>query len=283
MKYLKAIIIAVIQGITEFLPISSSGHILLFKNILKFEVENNFYDIVLHFGTLIPVIFYYRKEIYDLIKGLFQKETNSSTFLGGEVTRREVIRIWILFIVATIPAAISGFFLDDFFEESDFFLSKNIFLFLTVSFLITAVLLLLTIFIKTKKDTDIRNISLFQAVFIGIFQSIAVIPGVSRSGSTISAAIFTGVKRTDAGTFSFLMSIPLISGAFLLKVIKFIKNYKPSDIDNIEAIIIGFFVSIIIGYISLKLLITLIKNGKFWIFSIYMFLPIIISFIFWLF
>ncbi len=281
MEYLKAIIIAIIQGITEFLPISSSGHIILFKNILKFEIENNFYDIVLHLGSLIAIIFYYRKEIYDLIIGIFKKETDSG-FLGGVVKQKDVLRIWFLFIIATIPAAITGFFLDDFFEENNFFLSKNIFLFLTISFSITAILLLLTLIIKPKKINDIKNTSIFQALIIGLFQSIAVAPGISRSGSTISASIFTGLKRSDAGTFSFLLSIPLILGAFLLKVIKFIKNYQSSDIDNIGAIIIGFFVSIIVGYLSLKVLINIIKNSKFWLFAIYMILPISISFIFWI-
>ncbi|HOJ63770.1 MAG TPA: undecaprenyl-diphosphate phosphatase [Spirochaetota bacterium] len=281
MEYLKAIIIALVQGITEFLPISSSGHILLLKNILNFEIQSNFYDILLHFGTLIAVIFYYRKEIYELIIGIFKNEINS-TFLGGTIKRVEILRIWLLFIIATIPAGISGFFLDDFFEENSFFLSKNLFLFLTISFLITGILLFLTLFIRQKKEKDIKSLSFLQSIIIGLFQSIAVAPGISRSGTTISAGIYTGLKRSDAGTFSFLMIIPLISGAFLLKVIKFIKNYQSSDINNVGPFIIGFFVAIITGYISLKLLINVIKNGKFWIFSIYMLLPAIVSFIFWL-
>lgn len=281
MQYLKAIIIAIIQGITEFLPISSSGHILLLKNLLNFEVESNFYDIVIHFGTLIAVIFYYKKEIYELITGLFKKEINSS-FLGGTIKRGEIIKVWLLFIVATIPAGITGFFLDDLFEQSEFFLSKNVFLFLTISFSITTIFLLLTLFIKHKKERDIKSLSFLQAIIIGLFQSIAVLPGISRSGSTISAGIYTGLKRESAGSFSFIMSIPLITGAFLLKIIKFIKNYQPADISNIGSIIAGFFVAIITGYISLKLLIGIIKNGKLWMFSIYMLVPIIISFIFWL-
>jgi len=222
MDIIKAIVISIVQGITEFLPISSSGHILLLKRLFNFEVNDNTFDIVVHFGTIIAVIIYFRKEIYELIKALFVEKVNSALF-EKVISRKDAIKLWICMIVANIPAGIVGIFFDEYLETIFGTLGEIVFLILSGLFLYTAILLFSTSVLRNKGKKDFFSISYLDAAIIGIFQAIAVLPGISRSGSTISSATFMGVESKDAGRFSFLISIPLILGAFLFKIIKNLK------------------------------------------------------------
>ncbi|MBP7553141.1 MAG: undecaprenyl-diphosphate phosphatase [Spirochaetes bacterium] len=276
MDIIKAIVISIVQGITEFLPISSSGHILLLKRLFNFEVSDNTFDIVIHFGTIIAVIIYFRKEIYELIKALFVEKINSALF-EKVISRKDAIKLWICMIVANIPAVIVGIFFDEYLETIFGNLGHIVFLILSGLFFYTAILLFSTSVLRNKKNKDFFSISYFDAVIIGIFQAIAVLPGISRSGSTISAAAMMGVESKDAGRFSFLISIPLILGAFLFKVIKNLKIDNFTDNNNILIMIIGFTVSLITGYCALKALFSIIKKGKFWAFGVYMIIPIAVS------
>jgi len=280
LELLKAVVISIIQGITEFLPISSSGHIFLLKNILKLE-QGLFFDIVIHLGTLLAVIIFFRIEIYELIYGLFKKESNLKMF-GDNLKWIDVLKIWLLFIIATIPAVIAGLFLNDFFDIKPSETQKWHFLFIAGTFTFTAVLLFSTYFIKNNNN-KIKNTSIIKALIIGLFQAIAILPGVSRSGSTITAGKYVGLEEKDAARFSFLMSIPVILGAFILELFNLIENLKIADIkNNILLLIISFITSFIIGYLSLIFLIKILVKRKFWIFSIYLIIPVIISVILWI-
>ena len=161
------------------------------------------------------------------------------------------------------------------------------FLVLGICFLITAIFLLSNLFIKNIKNTikykTIKELSFLNALFIGFFQSLAILPGISRSGSTITAALHTKLNRDYAAKFSFILSIPIITAAFILKLLKLIQSNKITDIQTMKLLIIALIVSFISGYFSLKFLITLIKKGKLWIFSIYLMAPISISIYLWIF
>lgn len=275
METLKVIIISIVQGITEFLPVSSSGHILLLKNLLNLEIDMTF-DIAIHMGTLIAVVIFFRKEIMELIKGVFADKIESQLF-KATLYRKDVLKIWGLFIVATIPGGLAGLFLEKRLDWTPSTMPGVFFFILAALFLATGGFLLLTLVIKRKKTTDIVNMNFLQAFFIGCFQALAILPGISRSGSTISASLYSGLNKEDTGRFSFLLSIPLILAAFLLKVVKMFENRMIYDFQYIFNLVIGLIVSAIIGYISLKCLISMIRKGKIWFFSLYLIVPITIS------
>ncbi|MCH5150420.1 MAG: undecaprenyl-diphosphate phosphatase [Spirochaetales bacterium] len=275
MELLKVIFISVIQGIAEFLPISSSGHILLFKRILGLDFDISF-DLTIHFGTLLAVILVYRNDIAELVKGLFCKEIESKTF-GRTLKRSEVAHIYLVFIIATIPAGCAGLLLKDVIDSCFVIDNSKIFFLLALFFIYTALILTLSSRIKKKKTTLIDKMSIKQALIVGFFQAIAVLPGVSRSGSTISGGLFCGVDKKDAGRFSFLLSIPLILAAFLLEVKDFISGDLTLAPDKALCYIAGLIVSFAVGYISLKLLLKMIQNGKIGFFSLYLIIPAAVS------
>lgn len=279
MEILKTILISAIQGVTEFLPVSSSGHIVLFKSILGLDIDATF-DVFIHMGTLIAVLVFYRNEIYDLIRGLFAKKIDSDLF-GKNIERKDILRIWALFIIATIPGGIVGIFLEKPLDLDPSSMQNWMFLLLMGLFMITGIFLLSTMFIKNN-NKNIKDMNVMNAITIGIFQAFAILPGISRSGSTITASFYTGLNKRDAAGFSFILSIPLIGAAFLLKVFKLIQSQEIADIKLIGILLIGMIVSFIFGYISLRLLINLLKKGKFWVFSLYLIIPSVISLILWL-
>lgn len=279
MNIFKAIIVAIVQGIAEFLPISSSGHIVLFKKLLDFNIDMTF-DIAVHVGTLFAVLIVYRYEIIEILTGPFKGGVYHSKLFKKDLGRKDYLNIWGLFIVAIIPAGLAGLFLKDYIEEMFHSSGTNSFFILAGFFGLTALLLLLTKFIKLKTNRTIANMNYLQALIVGLFQALAIFPGVSRSGSTISSALFCGVDKEDAGRFSFIMSIPLILAAFLLDLKDLIESGVTVSTEYIWIIIIGMITAFITGYISLKLLINLLKKGKIWFFVIYMVIPITLSIFF---
>lgn len=278
MEFIKAIIISFVQGITEFLPISSSGHILLLKQLLNFEVESNLFDIVVHFGTLIAVVVFFWREIVELVCGVFKKETHSKLF-DTTISQKNMLKIWLVMIIAIIPAGVVGLLLDDFLDTKFNDMGNVKFVLLGVFFLITAVILLLTKFIKKEKTSRLYEISFVQAIIVGVSQAFAILPGVSRSGTTISAGLACGIDKEDAGRFSFLLSIPVILAAFLLKVLKVCLSSGNTEVVNIPLLLTALVVSAVVGYFALKFLFKILSSSKFWTFAIYMIVPATISFI----
>lgn len=240
MDIFQAIILGIVQGITEWLPISSSGHLVLFEHLFGLT-QPLLLDIMLHVGSLFVVLFFFRKEIIELIKGLFNGD-------------KEKLKIVLMIIIATIPIAVIGYFFQDFIES----IFKDL---RTVGFalLFTASLLFLSRYPKKKEG----KLTYMKALGIGIFQSIAILPGVSRSGSTISSGMMLGVQKEEVARFSFLIFIPAILGALVLHVGDITAFTDPVPV------IAGTLVSAIVGYFSLKLLMNIIKNDKFSWFSLY--------------
>lgn len=228
----EAIIIGIVQGLTEFLPISSSGHIILTQRILGVEPEMGF-TLILHLATLAAVVLVMRKQIWDTIK---------------------TPKKWGPLIVATVFSAIVVLLFHNVLKSA--FDGK----FLATCFLITALLLLLSGFVKPKKT----QINCFDAVFIGLMQGLAALPGISRSGSTVSTAVLLGNDREESVSFSFLLSIPIIIGSALIDLIA-------EGVGTIEflPLVCGFTAAFISGLAAVKLMLKL-TSGAFDFFAIYL-------------
>ena len=257
MSYIEAIILGIIQGLTEFLPVSSSGHLELAKVIFgnqSLPQESLTFTVVLHFATALSTMVVFRKEVLDIIKGLFQFKWNEELIFSLKI------------IVSMIPAVIIGLMFE---EQLEAFFNGNI---LMVGFmlLITALLLLLA---DKAKNTD-KNISYKNAFIVGISQAIAMLPGISRSGATISTSVLLGVDRTKAARFSFLMIVPLIFG----KVAKDIMSGEISlESDQIGSMSVGFIAAFVSGLFACNWMISLVKNSKLYYFAIYCFIVGIIA------
>lgn len=252
MEIFQAIILGIIQGITEWLPISSSGHLVLAQQFFGLTVPLIF-DILLHLGSLIVILIFFRKEIKELIIGLIKWQ-------------KKQVAITLYLLIGTIPIALVGYFLQD--KIAIAFQSLTM---VGVGLLFTSLLLFLSRFRINKKTEERKSpnkqkITWQKALVMGLFQSIALIPGVSRSGSTISSGLILGIKREEAARFSFLLFIPAIIGALILELPNFVLT------ESINIYIIGTVVSAIVGFFSLGLLMRIIKNNKFHWFSIYCFI-----------
>ena len=257
MNEIDAIILGVIQGLTEFLPVSSSGHLEITRELLdtnQLPSDNLLMTSVLHFATALSTILVFRKDIYNLIKGLFDKENKPS--------KSYIIKI----LIAIVPAGLVGFLLSD---EIEFLFSGNMIL-VGIMLIITGTLLFLTKILKTKNF----KISSLHALIIGLSQAFAVIPGISRSGATICTSLFLGNNKSEAAKFSFLIVIPVIFGAIL-------KDVLSGDIfDNeikISILIIGFISSFLTGVLACKLMLKIVANNNLIYFSFYCFVLGIIS------
>lgn len=238
---LNEIILSIIQAVTEFLPVSSSGHLILYENL--FSKPDLFFIIFLHLASLLAVIIFVRKELFDLFT--FKKNSR---------------KLWIYWIIATIPGALFGFLFKDVIEST-----LSSFLFLGIAFLFTGTILLLTKLASSKNSSEL-NIK--NSIIIGLFQVIALFPGVSRSGMTISSGLFSGLEREKATKFSFLLYIPLALGAFLLELKEIYTNHITITIP-VSILIISFIICAVLSLVFLNLLTMIIKKDKFWMFSIY--------------
>lgn len=236
---LGSLFLGVLQGLTEFLPVSSSGHLVLFQQFIEIAGDEILFDLVLHVGTLIPVLYFYRDQVRELITDPFSGQ--------GAFFERPGVRLWGLLVAASIPTAAIGLFFEDTFEA--LFATPAT---LTLTFAITGTLMLST---RWFPGGD-RKLSVGIAVLLGIVQGFAITPGISRSGSTIAVALMLGLNREQAARFSFLMSVPAISGAVLLKL-------KDADLSSFDpaSLGIGFAAALISGYLALIFLVHLVKRG----------------------
>jgi len=249
MELLEAIVLGIIQGFTEFLPVSSSGHLELAKVLFgstSIPEESLTFTVVLHFATALSTLVVFRKEVLEILKGLLQFKWNDEMQFSLKI------------IASMIPAVGIGLFFE---EELEAFFGGNI-LFVGLMLLVTAVLLLLA---DKAKNTH-KSITFKSAVLIGISQVIAMLPGISRSGATISTSVLLGVDRTKATRFSFLMVVPLIFG----KVAKDMLGGEISfDDSQIVPMVAGFIAAFIAGLLACNWMITLVKKSKLSYFSIY--------------
>jgi len=245
-----AIILGLIQGLTEFLPVSSSGHIELAKAILNIgDVEGSMLmTVVLHFATALSTCVIFRKEIIDIITGVFKANDSERISYVGKI------------IISMIPAAIVGVLFDDFIES--FFSGKV--LLVGCMLLVTGLLL----FFADKAKTTNKEVSFSDAAIIGVSQAIAILPGISRSGATISTSVILGVDREKAAKFSFLMVIPLIFGKMAKDVLDGEFNFS---VDQAIPLGVGFCTAFIVGLLACTLMIKLVKMSKLYYFSFYCF------------
>lgn len=250
MNNLIAIILGLVQGLTEFLPVSSSAHLVFAERLLGTKPTAAItFEVMLHLGTLIAVLIYFRNKIWRMITGLFPPYTRE---------KRPNLQYAIIIVLATIPAAVLGLLFKD--EVEAAFNSPN----LAGGFLmITGVILLATHFIK--KGT--RSINPTNGLLIGLAQAIALLPGISRSGMTISAGLFQKIDPAEAAEFSFLLSLPAVLGAIVLKTFTLLKTGL--DTQELDHYIIGTFVAFVVGYASIFWLMRLVKKGQFFYFGIY--------------
>lgn len=236
MSFWDLIILSVIQGVAEFLPISSSGHLVLIGQWLGVGEAQGSLNIMLHAGTLMSIIVFYFFQVIKLIR-----------------SDRRVIP---LLIVGTLPAVAIGLSIELFFPEL-----KTSPLLAASMLLVTGGILLATRWIK-EGDQVYEKVSYRGVLIIGLFQAIAILPGISRSGSTIFAGQWVGLKRESAGTFSFLLAIPVLAGATVLELAKILKKGDQADV-SIGMLLLGAAISFVVGYFSLWLLVRFIQRGKF--------------------
>jgi len=249
LETIDAIILGIIQGLTEFLPVSSSGHLELGKAILgdsSVPEESLLFTVVLHFATALSTIVVFRKDVWEIIRGLFQFKNNEETLFSLKI------------VLSMVPATMVGLLFE---EQLEAFFDGDI-RFVGFMLLITAVLLY---FADRAKDTH-KKVTFKNAFIVGVSQAIAILPGISRSGATISTSVLLGVDKTKAARFSFLMVVPLIIG----KMGKDILSGELSlESENIFAMGAGFIAAFIAGLAACTWMIQIVKKSKLSYFAIY--------------
>lgn len=258
MSLLQAFILGIIQGLTEYLPVSSSAHLVLIPYLAGWKIPETqvfVFGVLVQMGTLAAVIIYFWKDLYAIItawvRGLLQKKP------FGDPNARTG---WFL-ILATIPAGIAGLLLKDMVEKAfNSPIATAMFLF------ITAVLLLAGEFFG-KRSRSLESMTWKDALWIGFFQVLSIFPGISRSGSTITGGMTRNLNRRDAGRFSFLMAIPVMLAAGLLSMLDLVQ--MPDTVSFLPVLAIGFITSAVVGYLSIHWLLTFISKRSLKPFAIY--------------
>jgi undecaprenyl-diphosphatase len=251
MDWIEAVVLGIIQGLTEFLPVSSSGHLELAKLILPSQYTGEssmLMTVVLHFATALSTVVIFRKDLLKVIQGLFQFQWNEATKFSVKI------------IISMIPAALVGVFFDDIIES-----------FFNGAVLLVGSMLLVTgglLFLADKTKNTTREVSFFHSIIIGISQAIAILPGISRSGATIGTSVLLGVDREKAARFSFLMVVPLIFGKIAKDLLS--DKFIIEGLD-ITALSVGFVAAFITGLFACTWMISLVKKSKLVYFSFYCF------------
>ena len=271
MTILQALLLGALQGLAEFLPISSSGHLAVAQNLFGLEDLPLLFDVFLHLATLLAVCIYFWKKIWALLKCLGrwiarkpmpENQQSDDVLCGTDERGRKAI---IAIILSTIVTGVIGIVTSKLIPDLPI-------KFTCAGFIVTALILIISTQIGKKKENlpaqeNSKGVSILQSLVIGLMQGVGTLPGISRSGSTIAGALFSGMDRKTAGDYSFIISIPAILGAFILEV---------KDLDEmtgsigIAPIVIGCTAAFIVGYLSLALLMKLIRKGKLQWFACYL-------------
>jgi len=247
MDLLTVALLALIQGITEFLPVSSSGHLVIAQHFLSWNRDNVLLDATLHLGTAAAIVWVFRNDILSIVSGLFSRDA---------AKKRASLRTTAFLVLATIPAAVAGIVFKDFFEGM--FLNPRA---TGAMFFVTAVFL----FASALRKRPSGPLNAPKAAAIGIAQALAILPGVSRSGTTISAALLVGTERKEAGRFSFLLGLPVILGAAFLEL----KGDSAGSLSP-GLLVAAFAISLAVGVVALRLLLGFVDRGKLHYFGYYL-------------
>jgi undecaprenyl-diphosphatase len=268
----QAVILAIVQGLAEFIPVSSSGHLIIVRRLLGWNelspAHELTFDVALHFGTLLSVLFYFRRTWFQIIRAAiggkvvrFSESTDADVNLTPAEAKEERKLLWFL-VIATIPGAIAGKLLEH--SAEDYF--REHIVLIAVALIAVALLMWLAEDVN-KLEKPLTQISLTDSLLIGVAQAFALIPGVSRSGSTITAGLFRNLTREAAVRFSFLLSTPIIAGAALLKAHELHKEGLPAGMHT--PFLVGILVSAIVGYGAISWLIRYLQTNSLKIFVIY--------------
>lgn len=265
MSIFQGIVLGVLQGIAEFLPISSSGHLIVAQNLFGLEEVPLLFDVFLHVATLLAVVLYFRKKIWELVCGFARIFVPIKNPSAAQIEKKsEDTKYIVAIILATFVTGVLGIFSSKVISE----ISVKL---VCAGFIVTALLLIFSSLIEKKhsaySETSLKSPSWKQSLVIGLAQGIGTLPGISRSGSTIAGSLFCGVKRDVAGEFSFIVSIPAILGAFILEL----KDLgEVSSSIGAEPVIAGCAAAFASGYIALSWLMRLIKKGRLEWFACYL-------------
>jgi undecaprenyl-diphosphatase len=254
MDILQAIVLGIIQGATEFIPVSSSGHLVLLPWLLGWDSPGLIFDTVVHWGTLVAVLAYFWRDWYTLIvawlRGLLRwKWTDPSARL-----------MWLL-IAGTIPAALIGFLFEDFFGS---LFGEPVWV--CIFLLVTAALLTLSELLGQRNQV-LDDLKVADALLVGLGQAAAIAPGISRSGATIATGMFRGLERPAAARFSFLLSTPIILGAGLFELLDLFATPNPAA--QLPVLVVGFLAAATVGYLCIWLLLRYLQRGSLYPFAIY--------------
>ena len=272
MPIYQAVVLAIIQGLAEFIPVSSSGHLIIVRRLLGWNelspAHELTFDVALHFGTLLSVLFYFRRTWFQIIRAAlggkivrFSEVNSSDENLTLQERKDERMLLWFL-ALATIPGAIAGKLLEH--SAEDYF--REHIVLIAAALIVVALLMWLGEKIG-KLQKPLTRISLVDCLIVGVAQAFALIPGVSRSGSTITAGLFRNMTRDAAVRFSFLLSTPIIAGAALLKAHELHKEGLPAGMH--APFLVGIAVSAIVGYATIAWLIRYLQSNTLRVFIVY--------------
>lgn len=256
MEFVYFLLLGIVQGLTEFLPVSSSGHLVVLDKIFKVETGNFlFVSIILHVATLFSVIIVFWKDIWQLIKNPLSKKS-------------------LQIIIACVPTCIIVILFKSFFE------SAYSGAYLGICFMVTAIVLMITYFITQKQNTIYKQNTYKKSLIIGAVQGLAVLPGISRSGSTICTGVMLGLNPDQATNFSFILSIPIILASLVYEIYACIKHSAIIFTTNVLYLVLAFCMATVFGLFAIKIMKKFAKTKKYYIFSIYLaILAIIVCFI----
>jgi undecaprenyl-diphosphatase len=253
MTYLQAALLGILQGLTEFLPVSSSGHLALAQGMWGLEAGDLLFEVTVHLATLLAVVAYYRKDIVAITRGVL----TGKPVLWQDMSPR---RWALIIIVASVPAAVVGLGFKEALEASFGDLWG-----VAMHLLATGALLFSTAALLATR----RKVGGGSALAVGVAQAIAILPGISRSGATIATAIWFGIDREQAARFSFLLSIPAVAGAFILEAGPGLKSLATLEAATIGPLLIGFVAALVSGYIAVAVLIRALARHRFAYFGIW--------------
>lgn len=272
MPIYQAVVLAIVQGIAEFVPVSSSAHLIIMRRLLGWNelspAHELTFDVALHFGTLLSVLFYFRRTWFQIVRAAmggkvvrFSEASGSDTDLSAEEQKDERLLLWFL-AAATIPGAIAGKLLEH--SAEDYFREHIV---LIAGALIVVALLMWLGEKVSSMEKPLTRISLGDALIVGLAQATALVPGVSRSGSTITAGLFRNLTREAAVRFSFLLSTPIIAGAALVKAHELRKEGLPAGMHT--PFLVGILVSAVVGYAAIAWLVRYLQTNSLRIFIVY--------------